>query len=133
MLRALCLPIDLAVVAGRNNPLSSTARNRGTAITYLRPQSIQSRLFTKPSFASQSESLSYRTSLRRRPQTFKSSQQTRHCSNHRNMCKHFDAVPSTIDVFGREVLPKNVKPVHYDLTLEPDFEKFTYEGEVAIE
>lgn len=34
---------------------------------------------------------------------------------------------------GREVLPKNVKPTHYDLTLEPDFEKFTYEGTVIIE
>ncbi|KAG8525517.1 uncharacterized protein KY384_009161 [Bacidia gigantensis] len=26
---------------------------------------------------------------------------------------------------GREVLPKNVKPLHYDVTLEPNFEKFT--------
>lgn len=33
----------------------------------------------------------------------------------------------------REVLPTNVKPIHYDLTLEPDFEKFTYEGKVVIE
>ncbi|TQB73341.1 Aminopeptidase 2 mitochondrial [Monascus purpureus] len=34
---------------------------------------------------------------------------------------------------GREVLPTNVKPVHYDLTLEPDFEKFTYDGTVVID
>ncbi|KAI9727836.1 MAG: Aminopeptidase 2 mitochondrial [Cirrosporium novae-zelandiae] len=34
---------------------------------------------------------------------------------------------------GRQVLPKNVKPVHYDLTLEPDFGKFTYEGKVTID
>ena len=33
----------------------------------------------------------------------------------------------------REVLPTNVKPLHYDLTLEPNFEKFTYEGTVVIE
>ena len=33
----------------------------------------------------------------------------------------------------REVLPTNVKPIHYDLTLEPDFEKFTYDGKVVIE
>jgi len=33
----------------------------------------------------------------------------------------------------REVLPTNVKPMHYDLTLEPDFEKFTFEGKVIIE
>lgn len=34
---------------------------------------------------------------------------------------------------GREVLPTNVKPLHYDVTLEPDFEKFTYGGTVVIE
>lgn len=34
---------------------------------------------------------------------------------------------------GREVLPANVKPTHYDLTLEPDLEKFTYHGRVIIE
>ena len=33
----------------------------------------------------------------------------------------------------REVLPKNVKPLHYDLTLEPNFETFKYEGRVVIE
>ncbi|KAK9465021.1 peptidase family M1-domain-containing protein [Lipomyces arxii] len=32
----------------------------------------------------------------------------------------------------REVLPQNVRPLNYDLTLEPDFEKFTFEGTVAI-
>ncbi|KAJ6055419.1 hypothetical protein N7444_004517 [Penicillium canescens] len=37
------------------------------------------------------------------------------------------------NVQGREVLPTNVKPVHYDLTLEPNFEKFTYEGTVSID
>ena len=40
---------------------------------------------------------------------------------------------STNITHGREVLPTNVKPLHYDLTLEPDFEKFTYEGVVVIE
>ncbi|KAA8648937.1 hypothetical protein EYZ11_002412 [Aspergillus tanneri] len=34
---------------------------------------------------------------------------------------------------GREVLPTNVKPVHYDLTLEPNFESFTYDGTVVID
>lgn len=34
---------------------------------------------------------------------------------------------------GREILPANVIPRHYDLTLEPDFEKFTYEGHVIID
>lgn len=64
----------------------------------------------------------------------------RHCSHRRtlNMCKHFgheaDAT-SSIDVTkGREVLPKNVKPLHYDLTLEPKLDgDFSYEGTVVIE
>lgn len=34
---------------------------------------------------------------------------------------------------ARVLLPTNVKPLHYDLTLEPDFVKFTYEGTVVIE
>ena len=34
---------------------------------------------------------------------------------------------------AREVLPTNVKPMHYDLTLEPNFDKFTFEGTVIIE
>lgn len=51
------------------------------------------------------------------------------------MCKsHADIAGASIDVSkGREVLPTNVKPVHYDLILEPDFEKFSYEGTVVIE
>lgn len=34
---------------------------------------------------------------------------------------------------GRQVLPDNVKPVHYTLTVEPDFSTFTYLGTVEIE
>ena len=34
---------------------------------------------------------------------------------------------------GREILPANVIPKHYDLTLEPDFEKFTFEGRVVVD
>ncbi|KAI9796039.1 MAG: Aminopeptidase 2 mitochondrial [Piccolia ochrophora] len=33
---------------------------------------------------------------------------------------------------GREVLPTNVKPVVYDVTLEPNFDDFTYKGTVNI-
>lgn len=64
----------------------------------------------------------------------------RYCSHRRtlNMCKHFNHeadATSSIDVTkGREVLPKNVKPVHYDLTLEPKLDgDFSYEGTVVIE
>jgi aminopeptidase 2 len=34
---------------------------------------------------------------------------------------------------GREILPANVIPKHYDLTVEPDFNKLTYEGSVIID
>lgn len=34
---------------------------------------------------------------------------------------------------GREVLPANVKPSHYDLVLEPDLEAFKYTGSVTID
>ena len=62
-------------------------------------------------------------------------QQTRYCSFQRAMChKGFENTGGSMDVVkGREVLPTNVKPVHYDLTLEPNFEKFSYEGTVIIE
>lgn len=33
----------------------------------------------------------------------------------------------------REVLPTNVKPIHYKVTLEPNFETFKFEGKVEIE
>ena len=61
----------------------------------------------------------------------------RFCS-YRRMCgsRRADGVPggsTNVIAHGREVLPTNVKPVHYDLTLEPDFEKFTYDGSVVIE
>ncbi|KAJ5633658.1 hypothetical protein N7528_001500 [Penicillium herquei] len=44
-----------------------------------------------------------------------------------------DEVSGSTNVQGREVLPTNVKPVHYDLTLEPNFKKFTYDGSVVID
>ncbi|RAK82529.1 M1 family metallopeptidase [Aspergillus fijiensis CBS 313.89] len=40
---------------------------------------------------------------------------------------------STNITHGREVLPTNVKPLHYDLTLEPNFEAFTYDGTVIVD
>jgi aminopeptidase 2 len=42
-------------------------------------------------------------------------------------------VSGSTNLQGREVLPTNVKPLHYDLTLEPNFDKFTYDGTVVIE
>ncbi len=34
---------------------------------------------------------------------------------------------------GRQILPADVIPKHYNITLEPDFEKFTYKGSVIID
>jgi aminopeptidase 2 len=45
-----------------------------------------------------------------------------------------DAETGGVDVTeGREILPANVIPRHYNLTLEPDFEKFTFAGGVVID
>jgi aminopeptidase 2 len=53
------------------------------------------------------------------------------------MCKlhgERDIDGSGLDVTkGREILPANVIPKHYDLTIEPDFKKLTYEGSVIID
>jgi aminopeptidase 2 len=53
------------------------------------------------------------------------------------MCKlrgERDLTEGGLDVTkGREILPANVIAKHYDLTLEPDFKKLTYEGTVVID
>lgn len=62
-------------------------------------------------------------------------QTVRYCSCQRVMCRGDADLPGgSMDVKNaRVLLPTNVKPLHYDLTLEPDFDKFTYEGTVVIE
>lgn len=50
------------------------------------------------------------------------------------MCKHFEAATAGPSVStGREILPTNVVPRHYDIVLEPNFEKFTFNGTVTID
>ncbi|KAI9865875.1 MAG: Aminopeptidase 2 mitochondrial [Trichoglossum hirsutum] len=52
------------------------------------------------------------------------------------MCKLYAGaeVAGGLDVSkGREILPANVRPINYDLTLEPNFKKFTYQGSVTID
>ena len=68
-------------------------------------------------------------------QIISAKQQARQCSHRRAMGRgHADMPGGSVDVDAhREVLPKNVKPLHYDLTLEPNFESFKYEGKVVIE
>lgn len=38
-----------------------------------------------------------------------------------------------VNVQARELLPANVIPRHYDITLEPDFKKLTFDGTVVID
>lgn len=51
------------------------------------------------------------------------------------MCKTQAAAEmgGAVNVQGRELLPANVIPRHYDITLEPDFKKFTFDGTVVID
>ncbi|KAK4616064.1 Aminopeptidase 2 [Fulvia fulva] len=51
------------------------------------------------------------------------------------MCrKDADTADANMDISkGRVVLPKNVKPLHYNVTLEPNFKTFKYDGKVEIE
>ncbi|KAH8591884.1 aminopeptidase 2, partial [Bisporella sp. PMI_857] len=65
----------------------------------------------------------------------------RHCSCRRhtgNMCSGQQVGDgldgAAIDVTkGREILPGNVIPTHYDVTLEPAFDTFKYKGTVVID
>ncbi|POS86040.1 Metalloproteases (zincins) [Erysiphe pulchra] len=62
----------------------------------------------------------------------------RYCSYRRNaMCKldkETSNVGSSVEVPDkREVLPTNVIPRHYDITLEPNFEDLTYNGFILID
>lgn len=51
------------------------------------------------------------------------------------MCRtHAQAdVASGVNILGRELLPTNVIPRHYHITLEPDFQKLTFDGTVVID
>ncbi|KAJ5669164.1 hypothetical protein N7462_010234 [Penicillium macrosclerotiorum] len=71
-----------------------------------------------------------------RPRSLRSSlsQPTKRYCSYRRMCSsRRDEPAGSTNVQGREVLPTNVKPVHYDLTLEPNFETFKYDGTVVID
>jgi hypothetical protein len=59
--------------------------------------------------------------------------QKRYCSHRRNMCRAADSGTAVVPNKVRQVLPTDVKPLHYALTLEPNLKTFEYNGEVAIE
>ena len=46
------------------------------------------------------------------------------------MCRSTADISGSMDISkNREVLPTNVVPRHYNVTLEPDFKKFVFHGE----
>lgn len=49
------------------------------------------------------------------------------------MCRHSSSDSSLVVPADREVLPTNVKPLHYDLTLEPIFSTFKFNGQETID
>lgn len=49
------------------------------------------------------------------------------------MCRSRDAGGATLNPHGRDLLPADVIPRHYDLTIDPDFTKFTFDGTVVID
>ena len=42
-------------------------------------------------------------------------------------------VAGGVNVQARELLPTNVVPRHYHVTLEPDFQKLTFDGTVVVD
>ena len=98
------------------------------------------KLYPRPShasprfFYSTTRAISHKLKSKALTYNFHSNQPARFCSYRSKMCRANAETEGSIDVTkSREVLPTNVKPVHYDLTLEPDFDKFSYQGTVTIE
>lgn len=117
--------LPLVLNAARQPPLS----RRPLSLSFLNPSSTSS-LSTK----STPSTTTYPATNRLSRNSILPLTSKRHCS-YRRMCgtRRAEELSGSTTIQGREVLPTNVKPVHYDLTLEPDFEKFTYDGSVVIE
>jgi aminopeptidase 2 len=49
------------------------------------------------------------------------------------MCRYASDAAGSVATQGRIVLPTDVVPEHYDVTLEVDFDKFTFDGKVVID
>jgi aminopeptidase 2 len=113
-------------------PAFASSRSFSSVLNHNRPSAPISAPIPAPHILKNSKPTNFA-----RKRNIKNLTSIRHCSHQRNMCKlseTAEVVGGGMDVSkGRELLPANVKPLHYHLTLEPNFEKFTYEGEVVIE
>jgi len=49
------------------------------------------------------------------------------------MCCSQQSIAGSTTFADRDILPGNVKPVHYDITIRPDMAKFTFAGTVKIQ
>lgn len=119
----------------RSNCLRLTLHPRTSVPTKLRFISSVASRFPPPSSIFSTDKLLLLSSRNRlvassslKPRNF-----ARNCS-YQKMCRHHDLDASgNVDITqGKEVLPSNVKPTNYALELEPDLEKFTFEGTVGI-
>ncbi|KAJ6437447.1 purine nucleoside permease [Purpureocillium lavendulum] len=131
-----------SAATGRLGPRKPLASHKRFASTVSATSTFDPSPFRALTFPSNALSSSSPTVRRLRPSNRSNNNlpsALRHCSFRRHaMCRHADAdmaggggaAPGN---HGRELLPANVVPRHYDLTLEPDFDKLTYEGTVVID
>lgn len=121
--RHCLLPIHLLNRAGALNN-SATTRSYFSSSTRIRnTYTPQVHLPSRPTAISNTKNL--------RASTINISK--RHCSHRKAMYREEMVGGLAAAQGGREILPTNVKPTHYNLTLEPDLEEFTYQGTVKIE
>lgn len=109
------------------------------------PRSLFWQFYSRRSFQTHSNGHSFRpvlSTLPRSKATFQSSPCRTRVSPPRSlplqprslkMCRFMSDAPGAVSTQGRVVLPTNVVPVHYDVTIEVDFDKFTFEGTVVID
>ena len=123
------------IIPWRSRLATSVVKPSSNPLTLQRATSSSISLRTSKYFHSNTRPHPLKSNRLFRPQKIPVLQSKRHCSHRRTMCKaNADSEVGSMDVAkGREVLPTNVRPVHYGLTLEPDFDKFSYEGTVVME
>ena len=129
-------PVPASMAASALSPRGFSFSSRslsGDAFAIAR-RSFAIRSITPTSLASSLALLEKRTCGLHASSAYSSCVSTRNHSTH--FCRHrhqLDMCSSGEAVPGRQVLPTNVKPQHYDLKLEPLFDTFKFNGEVTID